>query len=149
MEFPPIKTPIKGMNRERKTSSKGFSDITSTYGLRGRDLEKFTTPAKKALADLKLTPKTNAASKKFDPEATATAVQLIAAQTAAAHASLISKPVNAGPQSILSEGPEGTSGEEKGEEKQRKEEERDSLADSQGPQRREKPRCRRGINPVL
>ena len=52
-----IKTPIKGTTQERKMSSKGFSEITSSYGLRRRDfLEKFTTPAKKALADLKLTP---------------------------------------------------------------------------------------------
>ena len=57
LEFPIIETPIKGKTQERKILSKGFSDITSTYGLRVRDfLEKFTTPAKKALADLKLTP---------------------------------------------------------------------------------------------
>ena len=62
--------------------------------LRGRDfLEKFTTPAKKALADLTLTPKTNAAS-------------------------VIEKPPNARLQRASSEGPEGTSGEEKTEKKQ-------------------------------
>ena len=75
LEFPIIESPIKGTTQERKMSSKGFSEITSTYGLRGRDfLEKFTTPAKKALADLTLTLKTNAASKEFDPVMTVTAV---------------------------------------------------------------------------
>ena len=98
LEFPITETPIKGVTQERKISAKGFSEITSTYGLRrGRDfLEKFTTPAKKALADLSLTPKTNAASKEFDPiaTATATAVRLIAAQTAAARASVLDKTTN-------------------------------------------------------
>ena len=48
LEFPSIATPTQGPTRttqERKTSARGFSDITSTYGLRGKDLlDKFTTP---------------------------------------------------------------------------------------------------------
>ena len=47
-------------------------------------MERLATPAKKALANLSLTPKTNAASKEFNPIATATAVRLIAAERARA-----------------------------------------------------------------
>ena len=94
-----VETPIKEATLERKISSRGFSEISSTYGLRGRDfVEKFTTPAKKALAsvsNLSLTPKTKAASKEFDPMLTANAVRLIAAQSASACASVLINDTNA------------------------------------------------------
>ena len=91
-----VETPTKGATMERKISARGFSEISSTYALRGRDfVDKITTPAKKVIANLSLTPKTNAASKEFDPMMTANAVRLIAAQSASACASVLINDTNA------------------------------------------------------
>ena len=59
LDLPVASTPAKEINPAKKSTAKGFSDIKSTYGLRGREfVEKLTTPAKKAFANLSITPKT-------------------------------------------------------------------------------------------
>ena len=52
--------------QERKPKAKGYSEVASSYILRGKELlEKFATPAKKdfsLICDLRLTPKHNSLS---------------------------------------------------------------------------------------
>ena len=62
LELPVASTPAKTNEIEKKSVPKGFSEIRSTYTLRGKELvEKIASPAKKAFANLSLNPKTNAA----------------------------------------------------------------------------------------
>ena len=89
--------------QERKPTAKGYSDVASSYLLRGKGLlmEKFATPAKKDFSpihDLRLTPQLNANSSKFDPVATSNAVSMIAAISAAANAEVAEKAKKGRPQ---------------------------------------------------
>ena len=62
LELPVASTPAKSDEIVKKSIPKGFSDIRSTYSLRGKELvEMIASPAKRALANLSLNPKTNAA----------------------------------------------------------------------------------------